>query len=197
MTRRNNPKPIDILRVIEINPSGRTEFSIGNILQNPRRAECRYPNKGCTQPQLSSSLLSEPKVIGTAAAKSLQSCPTLCDPIDGSPPGSPVPGILQARTLEWVAISFSKAWKCKGKAKSLSRVQPSATPWTAAFQAPPSMGFARQVYWSGLPLPSPKVIAKQVEFICTIAKQIEAVHMPYKKDEKKGHNNFANTYWQK
>ena len=48
-----------------------------------------------------------------AAAKSLQSCPTLCDPIDGSPPGSPVPGILQARTLEWVAISFSNAWKWK------------------------------------------------------------------------------------
>ena len=66
-----------------------------------------------------------------AAAKSLQSCPTLCDPIDGSPPGSPVPGILQARTLEWVAISFSNAWKWKVKVKSLSRVQPSATPWTA------------------------------------------------------------------
>ena len=57
-----------------------------------------------------------------AAAKSLQSCPTLCDPIDGSPPGSPVPGILQARTLEWVAISFSDAWKWKVKVKSLSPV---------------------------------------------------------------------------
>ena len=90
-----------------------------------------------------------------AAAKSLQSCPTLCDPIDSSPPGSPVPGILQARTLEWVAISFSNAWKWKVKVKSLSHVQPSATPWTAAFQAPPSMGFARQEYWSGVPLPSP------------------------------------------
>ena len=55
-----------------------------------------------------------------AAAKSLQSCPTLCDPIDGSPPGSPVPGILQARVLEWVAFSFSSAWKGKGKVKSLS-----------------------------------------------------------------------------
>ena len=87
-------------------------------------------------------------------AKSLQSCPTLCDPIDGSPPGSPVPGILQARTLEWVAISFSNAWKWKVKVKSLSRVRPSATPWTAAFQAPPSMGFSRQEYWSGVPLPS-------------------------------------------
>ena len=78
------------------------------------------------------------------AAKSLQSCPTLCDPIDGSPPGPAVPGILQARTLEWVAISFSNAGKWKVKVKSLSRVQPSATPWTAAYQAPPSMGFSRQ-----------------------------------------------------
>ena len=90
-----------------------------------------------------------------AAAKSLQSCPTLCNPIDGSPPGSPVPGILQARVLEWVAISFSNAWKWKVKVKSLSRVQPSATPWAIVFQAPPSMGFSRQEYWSGVPLPSP------------------------------------------
>ena len=90
-----------------------------------------------------------------AAAKSLQSCPTLCNPIDGSPPGTPVPGILQARTLEWVAISSSNAWKWKVKVKSLSRVQLLATPWTAAYQAPPSMEFSRQEYWSGLPLPSP------------------------------------------
>ena len=93
-----------------------------------------------------------------ATAKSLQSCPTLCDHIDGSPPGSPVPGILQARTLEWVAISFSNAWKWKVKVKSLSHVQSSATPWTAAFQAPPSMGFSRQEYWSGVPLPSPNKV---------------------------------------
>ena len=92
-----------------------------------------------------------------AAAKSLQSCPTLCDPIDGSPPGSPVPGILQARTLEWVAIFFSIAWKWKVKLKSLSHVRPSATPWTASFQAPLSMGFSRQEYWSRVPLPSPFV----------------------------------------
>ena len=92
-----------------------------------------------------------------AAAKSLQSCPTLCDPIDGSPPGSPVPGILQARTLEWVTISSSNVWKWKVKVKSLSRVQPSAIPWTAAHQAPPSMGFSRQEYWSGVPLPSPNL----------------------------------------
>ena len=94
-------------------------------------------------------------VAAATAAKSLQSCPTLCDPSDGSPPGSPVPGILQARTLEWVAISFSHAWKWKNKMKSLSRVRLLATPWTAAHQAPPSMGFARQEYWSGVPLPPP------------------------------------------
>ena len=93
--------------------------------------------------------------LAAAAAKSLQSCPTLCDPIDGSPPSSPVPGILQARTLEWVAISFSNAWKWKVKVKSLRRVRPSATPWSAAYQAPPSMGFSRQEYWSRVPLPSP------------------------------------------
>ena len=92
-----------------------------------------------------------------AAAKSLQSCPTLWNPIDSSPPGSPIPGILQARTLEWVAISFSNAWKWKVKVKSLSHVQPLATPWTAAYQAPLSMRFSRQEYWSGVPLPSPNI----------------------------------------
>ena len=91
-------------------------------------------------------------------AKSSQSCPTLCDPIDGSPPGSPVPGILQARTLEWVAISSSNAWKWKVKVKSLNRVRLLATPWTAAYQAPPSMGFSSQEYWSGVPLPSPRLL---------------------------------------
>ena len=98
-------------------------------------------------------------LISAAAAKSIQSCPTLCDPIDGSPLGSPIPGILQARTLEWLAISFSNAWKWKVKVKSLSRVRPTATPWTAAHQAPLSMGFSRQEYWSGLPLPSPLISA--------------------------------------
>ena len=87
--------------------------------------------------------------------KSLQSCPTLCNPIDGSPPGSSVPGILQARTLEWFAISFSNAWKWKVKVKSLSHVQLLATPWTTAHQAPLSMGFSRQENVSGLPFPSP------------------------------------------
>ena len=82
-------------------------------------------------------------MFAAAAAKSLQSCPTLCDPIDGSPPGSPVPGILQARTLEWVAISFSKVWKWKVKVKTFSHIWLLATPWTAAYQAPLSMRFSR------------------------------------------------------
>ena len=90
--------------------------------------------------------------IDYSAAKSLQSCLTLCDPIDGLLPGSSVPGILQARTLEWIAISFSNAWKWKVKVKSLSCVQLLATSWTAAHPAPPSMGFFRQEYWSGVPL---------------------------------------------
>ena len=94
------------------------------------------------------------KHAAAAAAKSLQSCLTLCDPIDGSPPGSPVPGILQSSSLEWVAIAFSSGWKWKLKVKSLSRVQLLATPWTAAHQAPPSMGSSRQECWSGVPLPS-------------------------------------------
>ena len=105
------------------------------------------------------SLLLNRSAAAAAAAKSLQSCPTLCNPVDGSPPGSPVPGILQARTLEWVAISFSNAWKWKVKVKSLSRVRFLATPWTAAYQAPSSMGFSRQEYWSGVPLPSPEEIS--------------------------------------
>ena len=88
----------------------------------------------------------ENAAAAAATAKSLQLCPALCNPIDGSPPGSAVPGILQARTLEWVAISFSNAWKGKVKVKSLSHVQLLATPWTAAYQAPPAMGFSRQEY---------------------------------------------------
>ena len=107
----------------------------------------RYPSAPPT-------IIRKPCVPG-AAAKSLQSCATLCDPRDGSPPGSPVPGILQARTLEWVAISFSNAWKWNVKVKLFSCVWLFTTPWTAAYQAPPSMGFSRQEYWSGVPLPSP------------------------------------------
>ena len=114
-------------------------------------------------------------VCTAAAAKSLQSCPTLCNPIDGSPPGSPVPGILQARTLEWAAISFSSAWKWKVKVKSLSRVRLLATPWTTAHQAPPSMGFSRQEYWSGVLLPSP---------VCTVLQPILLVILPFIEDSE-------------
>ena len=101
-------------------------------------------------------------VAAAAAAKSLQSCPTLCDPIDSSPPGSPVPGILQARILEWGAISFSNAWKWKVKVKLLSHVQFPVTPWTAPYQAPLSMRFSRQNYRSGVPLTSPLMVANKL-----------------------------------
>ena len=95
--------------------------------------------------------------ISAAAAKSLQSCPTLCDPIDGSPPGSPSLGF--SRQEHWSGLPFhspmheSEKWKVK--VKSLSRVRFFETPWTAAYQAPLSMGFCRQEYWSGVPFPSP------------------------------------------
>ena len=107
----------------------------------------------CTEISLEICIISSIH-LPAAAAKSLQSCPTLCNPIDGSTLGSSVPGILQARTLEWVAISFSNVWKWKVKVKSFSCARLLATPWTAAHQAPPSMGFSRQEYWSGVPLPS-------------------------------------------
>ena len=107
-------------------------------------------------------------LCSAAAAKSFQSCLTLCDPRDGSPPGSPVPRILQARTLEWVAISFSNACKWKVKVKSRSHVWLFVTPWTAAHQAPLSMGFSRQEYWSGVPLPSPSsLLYYLVNTICS------------------------------
>ena len=109
------------------------------------------------------------------AGKSPQSCPTLCDPIDSSPSGFPVPGILQARTLEWVAISFSNTWKWKVKVKSLSRVRLCVTPWTAAYQAPPSMGFSRQEYWSGVPLPSPSLVFREIQIKTTIN---AVIHLP-------------------
>ena len=119
---------------------------------------CVLPHKPSRDPGGQTSLLLWDRcssAAAAAAAKSLQSCPTLCDPIDGSPSGSPVPGILQARILEWVPISFSNAWKWKLTVKSLSRVRLLVTPWTVAHQAPPSLGFSRQEYWSGVPLPSP------------------------------------------
>ena len=119
--------------------------------------------------------LSRVWLFAAAAAKSLQLCPTLCDPIDGRPPGSPVPGILQARTLEWVAISFSNARKWKVKVKSLSRVQLLATPWIAVYQAPPSIRFSRQEYWSGVPLPNLQInpalsmlVSSQVPQACPV-----------------------------
>ena len=129
--------------------------------QLPEFTQTQRPSSPWCHPAISSSVVpfsSCPQSLPASesiAAKSLQSCPTLCNPIDDSPPGSPVPGILQARTLEWVAISFSNAWKWIVKGKSLSHVWLLAIPWTTAYQAPPSMGFSRQEYWSGLPLPSP------------------------------------------
>ena len=107
-------------------------------------------------------------MAAAAAAKSLQSCPTLWDPTDGSPRGSPVSGILQARTLEWVAISFSNAWKGKVKVKTLSRVWLLATPWAAAYQSAPSMGFSRQEYWNGVLLPSPVMNGRHNQSIMTL-----------------------------
>ena len=124
-----------------------------DVLRFRQYKERRKVQESGTKEQWNQTL-NEPFAV-PAAAKSLQSCPTLYNPIDGSPLGSTVPGILQARTLEWVAISFSSAWKWKVKVKSLSPVQLLATPWTAAYQAPPPMGFSRQEYWSGVPLPSP------------------------------------------
>ena len=121
---------------------------MGGRLWSPRphyvygRWDVAPAQRNNTTEMITSSLKRQQPLLAAAAAaaKLLQSCPTLCNPTDGSPPGSPVPGILQARTLEWVAISFPNAWKWKVKVKSLSHVWPSATPWTAAFQAPPSMG---------------------------------------------------------
>ena len=174
-----------------------------------------------------------PHLTPAAAAKSLQSFPTLCNPIDGSPPGSPIPGdspgentgvgcrfllqsmkvksesevthscatrsnpmdhsppgssvhgIFQARTLEWAAISFSNTWKWKVKVKSLSPVRPSATQWTAAFQAPPPMGFSRQEYWSGVPLPSPSsypITLRIIYYVIWSSHEVEEVaHLQMRK----------------
>ena len=142
-------------------PSPR-HMCLSRVLTSPCLGQ-NHPLSPRTLPVTAHSPMLEPPPDSTAlvrrqaaaAAKSLQSCPTLCDPIDGSPPGSPVPAILQARILEWVAISSSNAWKWKVKGKSLGHVWLVATPWTAAHQAPPSMGFSRQEYWSGVPVPSP------------------------------------------
>ena len=141
-----------------------SQLSRGQFIQSP---ECFlfFPfwiPSGCTA------------AAAAAAAKSLQSCPTLCDHIDGSPPGPPVPGIRQARTVEWAAISFSSAWKWKVKVKSLSRVRLLPTPWITAYQAPLSMEFSRQEYWSGLPLPSPRV---HCPWVTTVANGLILVEM--------------------
>ena len=142
-----------LLRAADPKKEGKSHLS---LVKSPLNS---LPKETLRRPQTSNELgawiLSPMRHSAAAAAKSLQSCPTLCDPIDGSPPGSPVPGILQARTLEWVAFSFSDAWKWKVKVKLLSHVWLFVTPWTAAYQAPLPMGFSRQEYWSGLPLPSP------------------------------------------
>ena len=118
-------------------------------------ASALYPQFCLFKIQPCMLLLTLAAATAAAAAKSLQLWPTVRNPIDGSPPGSPVPGILQVRTLEWVAISFSNVWKWKVKVKSLSCAWLLATPWTAAYQASLSMGFSRQEYWSWVPLPSP------------------------------------------
>ena len=125
-----------------------------NVQSNPKQLKWTHVNPELVQVILLSFAVGDASPRYAAATKSLQSCLTLCDPIDGLLPGSSVPGILQARTLEWVAIAFSNAWKGKVKVKSLSCVQLLATSWPAAHQAPPSMGSSRQEYWSGVPLPS-------------------------------------------
>ena len=137
------------------------DYSVSTLIHSINRSFRNHPLSPHLVPDMGNPkvnqrrFLPSPSTYAAAAAKSLQSCPTLCDRIDGSPPGSPVPGIPQARTLEWVAISFSNAGKWKVKVKSLSRVRLLANLWTAAYQAPPSMGFSRQEYRSGVPLPSP------------------------------------------
>ena len=112
-------------------------------------------------------------VPAAAAAKLHQSCLTLCDPTDSSPSGSTIPGILQARALEWAAISFSNSWKWKVKVKLLSCARLVMTPWTAAHQAPPSMGFSRQEYWSGVPLPSPTHVPRAQNKLIYLLKEFE------------------------
>ena len=139
-------------KVLSSIPSWGTRFCPGtkSLHAATKDSLCRNEDQRSWMSQLRPSAAA----AAAAAAKSFQLCPTLCDPIDGSSPGSPVPGILQARLLKWVAISFSNAWKWKVKVKSFSHVWLFATPWTAVYQASLSMGFSRQEYWSGVPLPS-------------------------------------------
>ena len=146
---------------------------------------------------LKSMLLSEVLATSSAApsAKSLQSCPTLWDPRDDSPPGSPIPGILQARTLEWIATAFSNAWKWKVKVKLLSHVWLLATPWTAACQAPSSMGFPRQEYWSGVPLSSPQWnVSHKKEWNKAICHKKSGTKDYHTKSDKEGPTSYGITY---
>ena len=128
-----------------------------------QRSLAGYSPWGCKELDMTEHIHTQELTAAAAAAKLLQSCPTLCNSIDGSPTGSPVPGILQARTLEWAAISFSNAWKWEVKVKLLSRVQLFEIPRTAAYQAPLSMGFSRQEYWSGVPSPSPQELTTYLQ----------------------------------
>ena len=146
---------LENLTFIYIPPSNSVWYKVNLPLEFPHFCKVSWVagrDRTLVHLQLTECLL----YTAAVAAKLFQLCPTLCDPIDGSPPGSPVPGILQARTLEWVAISFSNAWNWKVKVKTLSGVRLLATPWTAAYQAPLSMGFSRQEYQSALPWPSPE-----------------------------------------
>ena len=145
---KQNPWPFSLLiKIALFSPSmlNRPQWAlltVVSLLNNLGMTSCgRLPSIQLLQIEVNAH-----DQAAAAAAKSFQSCPTLCDHIDGSPPGSPVPRILQARTLEWVAISFSNAWKWKVEVKSLRRARLLVTPWTAAYQAPPSMGLSRQEY---------------------------------------------------
>ena len=127
-----------------------------------------------------------------AAAKSLQSCPTLCDPIDGSPPGSPVPGILQARTLEWVAISFSNAWKWKWSRSVMSN---SSRPHgLQPYQASQSMGFSRQEYWSRVPFPW-CVLKPGQRSVCVQRTRAIDIEWSWKDDSKHARTGESVGHW--
>ena len=102
--------------------------------------------------------LESPLIVVVAAAKSFQSCPTLCDPIGGSPPGSPVSGILQARTLEWGCHFLLQCMKVKSESEVTQSCLTLSDPMDCSLPGSSSMGFSRQEYWSGVPLPSPIVI---------------------------------------
>ena len=145
-------QPLQLVEEMDWNPQSRTRVCSDH---SQRQDSCiRHKHRDTALQHQEGTSMEDLMCIAAAAAKSLQLCPTLRDPIDGSPPGSSIPGILQARTLEWVAISFSNAWKWKVKVKSLSHVWLPEIPWTTAHQVPPPMGFSRQEYWSGVPLPS-------------------------------------------